>query len=456
MTISKFLTGDQQFYRSFFALTGMMALQNVIVCSVSLADNVMLGSYSEAALSGAALANQIQFLLQMLTMGVGEGIMVLAAQYWGRGDTETIRRLMGIGLRLGGVIGLVMWAIVFFFTEFCLRLFTPDTAVIAQGSEYLKIVSFSYLFFAITNILLCSLRGVETVRIGFWVSVSSLIINICLNYVFIFGHFGAPEMGAGGAALATLISRVVELLIISLYIALIDRKVYFRWKDIFTADRKLFRDYIKTGLPVILSNGMWGVAMAVQAAILGHLGAQAIAANSIAATVFQILTVVLYGAAGASSVLTGKTIGEGGTDKLKEYTRTFQILFLLIGLVTGIALYCVKDFILAFYDISPDTKALALQFITVLAVTVVGTAYQCPCLTGIVRGGGDTRFVLYNDSIFMWGIVLPLSALAAFVFDWSPVVVFIFLKCDQILKCFVAVVKVNRYTWIKDLTRAAS
>ena len=196
--------------------------------------------------------------------------------------------------------------------------------------------------------------------------------------------------------------------------------------------------------------------MAVQTAILGHLGSEAIAANSIATTVFQILSVIVYGSASATSVLIGKTIGEGRMDMIRQYAKTLQVLYILLGLATGVLLYCSKDAILAFYAVSPGAKELALQFITVLSVTVCGTAYQMPALTGIVRSGGDTKFVLYNDTIFMWMIVLPSSALAAFVFDFSPTAVFICLKSDQILKCFVAVVKVNRYRWIKqfDATQA--
>lgn len=447
------ITKDRNFYKTFFSLTAMMALQNVVVCSVNLADNIMLGAYHETSLSGVALANQIQFILQMLTMGIGEGIMVLGSQYWGKRDAQTICKIVAIGLHLGLLVSVFMWAIVFFFPKQCLGLFTNDTMVIAEGVQYLKIICFSYPFFTMTNIMLCAMRGVETVRIGFFVSCSTLFINVCLNYVLIYGNLGFPRLGTSGAAIATLTSRIVEFIIMVIYLKIFDKKISFQISYLFQYHKQLFLDYIRVGIPVILSNTIWGIAMAVQAAILGHLGSNAIAANSVAATVFQILTVVTYGSASASSVITGKTIGEGRIEIIKEYTNTFQILFLIIGVFTGLGLFLIKDFILGFYDISVESKMLASQFITILSITVVGTCYQCPCLTGIVRGGGDTKFVLYNDSIFMWGIVLPISALAAFVFNWSSVVVFICLKSDQILKCFVAIVKVNRFTWIKQLTR---
>lgn len=451
--MSGLFTKDKTFYRSFFALTGMMALQNVITHSVNLADNIMLGAYSENALSGVALANQIQFLLQMLVMGIGDGIVVLASQYWGKKDTDTVRKLTSISFRLGCIIALCFFCVIFFFPIPCLKLFTNDTAVIAEGADYLKIICFSYLFFAMTTLLLSSLKSVETVKIGTLLSLSTLGINVLLNYLLIFNHGSFSGLGVRGAAIATLAARVVEFCILCIYLLCFDRKLCLRPKHLLSFDRKLFRDYLQSGFPVEISNALWGLAMSVQGAILGHLGATAIAANSVASTIFQILTVVIYGGAAAAAVLTGKTIGEGKTHRIREYTKTFQILFLLIGICTGLGLFLIRDLILSFYSISPEAKDLAAQFITILSITVVGTAYQCPCLTGVVRGGGDTKFVLYNDSIFMWGLVLPFSAMAAFWWNLSPTMVFIFLKCDQILKCFVAVVKVNSYSWVKQLTR---
>ena len=181
------------------------------------------------------------------------------------------------------------------------------------------------------------------------------------------------------------------------------------------------------------------------------MGAAAIAANSIAAAVFEVVTVVAYASASAAAVVIAKTLGEGKKEMVRPYTRTLQVIFLLIGAVTGLLLFLLKDAIVGLYSITPETKRLALEFMTILSVTVVGTAYQMPALTGIVRGGGDTKFVMINDLIFMWGIVLPISAMAAFLWSWSPVLVFICLKADQILKCFVAVIKVNRYRWVKQI-----
>lgn len=440
---------DKAFYRSFFRLTWIIALQNVISFSVNLSDNIMLGGYSESALSGVALANQLQFLLQMLVMGVGEGVVILSSRAWGARDIRTIKKVSSIGMRLALGLALLLWLAVFLFPHGCLSLFTNEDRVIAEGAKYLQIIGFSYLFFAATNLLLASLRSVETVRVGFILSLSTLIINVCLNYLLIYGHFGFPAWGVRGSAAATLTARIIELAIVVGYLKRVDQKIKFALRDFFQFNREIFKQYLSVGSPILASNALWGLAMAVQSGILGHMGEAAIAANSIATTIFQIVSVVTYASASATAVIIGKTIGAGHPEKIKPYAQTLQMLYLIIGLGTGAVLFLIKDVVLGFYAISPESKALALQFMTVLSITAVGTAYQMPVLTGIVRSGGDTKFVLYNDLIFMWLIVLPSAFLCAAVFQLSPLLTFICLKSDQILKCFVAVVKVNRYRWIR-------
>lgn len=443
------LTREKPFYKMFLTLTTVMALQNVIVFSVNLADNIMLGAFDETALSGVALVNQIQFLLQMIVGGVGNGMVVLAARYWGRKETKPIERITGIGLRIGLGVAVLMWGVTLFWPRQVLGLLTPETAVIEEGVKYLRIICFSYIFFTATNILLATLRSVETVKIGFFISFSTLLINICLNYILIFGHFGAPRLGVRGAAIATLTARIVEFIIMAVYLRFFDKKIRIGFQGLWSRDRELFRAYLRVGLPTIGSSASWGIAMGIQTGILGRLGASVIAANSIATTVFQIVSVVASASSSAASVIVGKTIGEGRIEAVKEYAKTLQVVFIMIGAITGLVLLIGKDFIIDFYNISAETRALALQFMTVLSITVVGTSYQMPALVGIVGGGGETSFVLINDLIFMWCIVLPASAICAFALELSPVWVFACLKSDQVVKCFVAIVKVNRYRWIR-------
>ncbi|MEC0370262.1 MATE family efflux transporter [Paenibacillus chibensis] len=440
---------ETSFYKSFFRLTLMIALQNVITLGVNLSDNLMLGGYSESALSGVALANQIQFILHMLVMGAAEGLVILSSRNWGAKNMEAIKKSASIGMRIALLVSIVMWMIVFLFPHACMSLFTNETRVISEGAQYLRIICFSYVFFAITNVLLATLRSVEIVRIGFIVSLSTLIINVCLNYVLIYGHLGFPKMGVSGSATATLVARIIETVIVITFIKRFDRRLMLKLKDFFRIDKELFKQFLRIGSPILMANALWACAMGAQSAILGHMGESAIAANSVATTVFQLVTVITYASASATAVIIGKTIGEGHVSKIITYSKTMQMLYVAIGLMTGLVLFITKDYVTGLYSISADAKTLAVHFMTVLSITVVGTAYQMPALTGIVRSGGDTKFVLYNDFIFMWLVVLPASTICAFVLDLSPLLTFICLKCDQILKCFVAIVKVNRFKWIR-------
>lgn len=452
--MTTFFTRDRDFYRRYILLTLTIAAQNVITQAVNLADSVMIGAYSELALSGVALVNQIQFLLQMLVMGAGEGIVVLAARSWGRREIEPIRRVSSVGMAIGLAMTTLLWVIVFLAPHGVLRLLTPEEAVIAEGVKYMRIVCFTYFFFAVTQILLASMRSVETARIGLAVSVATLFVNVFFNYVLIFGKFGMPALGVEGAAIATLISRVVETAIVVVYVFRVDKKAKLKPRDYVHLDRATLRDFFRVSLPVIGSGAMWGIAQTVQTAILGHMGQSAIAANSVASTVFQVFSVICYGSASASAVLVGKLIGEGKAGVIKPYIRALQAMFGVIGVLSGGMLFFGKDLVLSFYStLTPETYAMALEFLCVLSVTLVGTSYQVACTTGIIRGGGDTAFVLINDTVFMWMIVIPLAALAAFVFDLSPTVVFICLKCDQILKGIPAALRVNRYKWIKKIDR---
>ncbi len=449
----KLFVRDKKFYKAFLSMTAILALQNLITFAVNLADNVMIGSYSQTAMSGVAIVNQVQFLLQMLMLGTGSAIGVLGSQYWGKKELTPIRKVTSIGLTFGIIFAAAMTVLVLALPRQVLGLLTNEQAVIDEGVKYLQIICFSYIIFGITQNLLSALRAVETVRIGFVVNLLALVVNIILNYGLIGGNLGMPELGVKGAAIATLSARVVEFLVVVIYVLFFDKKICWRPKHLLHMDKTMLRDYVRVGLPLILSNGLWGIAMSVQTAILGRLGDDTIAANSIATTLFQVVSVVCYASGNASAVVIGKTVGEGDIPRVKAYAKTLQIIYIIIGILSGATLFFSRNLILGLYDVTPAADALARQFITLLSVSVVGTSYQCAALTGIVTGGGDTKFVLINDLIHQWLIVIPGAFLSAFVFHWPLWATFLCLKSDQILKCFVAVIKVNRYKWIHKLTR---
>lgn len=447
---------DASFYRTFFPLLFVIVLQQLAALAVNLADNIMLGRYSELALSGASLVNQLQFTLQQIAAGIGMGIVVLAAQYWGQKRTGPIKKIISLGVKCGFFSGVLFFAISQLAPAGVLGLFTGDEAVIGEGMRYLKVICWTYPVFGLSNSLMYALQSVETAMIGTVMSCSTICINVCLNYCLIYGNFGAPELGIVGAAVATLVSRLVELGIILVYILFLDKKLHMKLWELLQWDGTYLQDYLKVSTPIVISGLLWGVAQAAQTAIPGHMSATAIAANSIAIILFEIFAVLGAACANTASVVTGKTIGAGKLDKVKAYSKTMQGIFLLGGLFSGGMLFWCKDWIVNFYTVSPAVKAMAVDFMTVLSVASIGSCYEYPVEGGIIAGGGSTKYAAVVDNLFMWLFTIPSAALSAFVFQFPPVVTFAFLKADQILKCIPNFITCNRYRWVKLLTRGDS
>lgn len=431
----------------------MLVIQNVIVLSVNLADNVMIGSYSETALSGVAAVNQIQFVYNLLVVSLGDAMVVLGSQYWGKGDTKSIKKIANGALISGAVFGVLLFIVASFFPSQLVGLFTKNPDIIAQGAEYLHLIKYTYILFALTNLFLAILRSVEKVKIAFYTSLLSLVINCSINYCLIKGNFGFPEMGVTGAAIGTLTARAVELAVVIVYVFVFEKRLNLKFREIIRPDRTYIKDFIVTCLPFAVVGTMFGLSTALQTVILGHLSDSAIAANSVSSTLYMVLKVASTGAASAASVVIGKTVGSGDLSKIKEYARTLQFIFISIGLLTSLALRLVRDPVLSLYNLTPETLEMARRFISILCVTCIGTAYQMPTNTGIIRGGGDTKYVLKVDIIAIWCIVLPLSFLGAFKFNWSEPLVMFCLNSDQIFKAVPAVIKANRFHWMKKLTR---
>ena len=447
---------DKTFYRTFAILTLSLALQNLLTYSVNLTDNIMLGRFSQDALSGASLCNQLQFFLQMLVQGVGEGVVVLGARYWGKKDLKPIPDIIGAGLRFGVSIAAVLFVLALLFPTQIIRLMTNDPVIMEQAVQYLQIICFTYVIFALTNMLTASLRSIGIVKIGYIISASTLCINICLNYVLIYGHFGAPALGVRGAAIATLVSRTVELLIVIWFLKFREHTLRLNWRKLLFIDTSYIRDYIHVSLPMLVTQTMWGASSIIQTAILGNMenAAMVVPANSISVLVFQILSVVGYGAASAAAIMTGRTLGEGHKERIDQTAFTFQIMFCIIGVFTGLIILLSRGPVLQIYNtLSPEAAELTRQFITVLAITSVGTCYQMAADCDILRAGGDTKFAMWNNIVFVWLICLPCAALSAFVFHFSPVVVFFCLKMEQLGKCPVIFLRVRSKKWIKQITR---
>ncbi|MBR4451719.1 MAG: MATE family efflux transporter [Clostridia bacterium] len=443
---------SRSFYKAFFIMTLTVAFQNLIVYGVNLADSVMMGAYDETALSGVGICNNIQFLLHMCVMGTANGITVIASRYWGEKDIDSMKKISAVGNIFALCISAFLFILCAVTPAGIISLFTDKETVAAEAVKYLIIIKYTYIIYGATQILLAILRAAEAVKIGFYVSLSSFGINILLNYVLIYGKLGFPEMGIKGAAAATLVSRIIELSVVIIYMFFIDKKLKFRIGELFRSTREMIKLFMKKGLPLFASSVSWGIAMSIQGSIIGRLVESAIAANSIVTTLFQVSSIFTYAGANAACVLIAKIIGEKAErETIKKRSNGLQLLFLAIGAVSSVILLLIKNLIIGLYNVTPETLHYTNIFTLILSITIIGTSYQCPTLTGIVSGGGDTSFVLRNDIIFMWLIVLPASALSAFVFRFPVAVTFACLKADQILKCPVAFFKAKSLNWIKKI-----
>lgn len=450
----RYITRDKNYYQSLIRLAVPVSLQGLITFLVNFADNLMVNSLGDAAVSGVYMGNQIHTLIQMFTSGIGGAIVIMSAQYWGKQDTGKIRSLVAIGLRISMVVGLTFTAICLAFPEPIIHFFTNDPEVIREGVIYLRWVSLSYTFFCVTQALISAMRSVEVARIGMWVSFASLFSNIFLNYVLIFGKLGFPAMGVRGAAIATVLSRVVETCVILFYVCYRDQRLRFHVHCFRLRDAALTRDFFKYGIPLMAGEIVWSVNMMLNSKILGGYGAAVITAASVINTLNSLAFITISGMASAVGIITGKTIGAGKTDLMREYAYTTQILFLGVGIFSGMLVWCISKPFIGLYDgISEEAVRQSILFARVLTVTIMGTSYQMPCLFGLVKSGGDISFVFRNDTIFVFLVVLPSAMLVAYL--GAPAwVTFACLKCDQILKCFVAVVKINRFNWMKNLTNS--
>lgn len=441
------------FYKAVFALVLPMALQNLINVGVTAADVVMLGKVGEKVLSGASLAGQIQYIMVLFLFGLTSGATVLTAQYWGKGDRDTIEKILALGIKASICVTVFFTIAALTIPGLLMKIFTNDPAVIAEGVRYLRIVAFSYVMMGITQVYLYTMRSVERVVIATVVYLASLICNIILNSIFIFGLLGVPAMGIRGAALATLISRCLELFLVFLYAKFYNREICFRLSYLLHTDRLLIKDFLIYSIPVVLNEVMWGFGTSANTAILGHLGSAAVAANSVAQVARQLATVVSFGLSSATAIYLGKTIGEGKLELAKAYSRRFIVLSVVMGLAGGLLILLAIPVAVSVLSLTLQAKGYLKIMFCIMAYFVVAQAYNTTMVVGTFRSGGDTRFGLILDVSTMWGCSILFGALAAFVWKWSVPAVYVILMSDELIKVPITTFRYLQYRWLRNVTR---
>ncbi len=443
----------KNFYKQVCLLIIPMALQNLINVGVQAADVFMLGRVGEKVLSGASLAGQIQFIMTLILFGTTSGATVLTAQYWGKKDTRTIEKILGMGMLIGigGALAFALAAELI--PETLLRIYTNDPEVIAEGAKYLRIVALSYVIMAATQVYLYIMRSIERVVIATVVYGASLIVNIIVNAVLIFGLMGFPKMGIEGAAIGTLISRILGLMIVIWYAKFRNKVVRFHLSDMWNIDKVLLKDFLFYATPVILNELVWGMGSSANTAVIGHLGSAAVAANSVVQVVRELSTVVVFGVSNATAIYLGKTIGERQYELAKAYGRRLAVLSVITGFIAAGIILVSAPAVSRFMTLSPEAKSYLMFMFFVMSYFALCQAINTTLVVGVFRSGGDTRFGLRLDATTMWCCSILLGAIAAFVFRASVPVVYVLLMSDEVIKVPITVKRFLGYKWIKNVTR---
>ena len=450
---------DREFYKTIFRISLPAAFQALVSFLVVVADDIMVSKLSGGA-SAQAAVTQVNSLTAFYTAtltGLVSGSSVLIAQYWGKRDMMRIRKVFSIVFWI-----CIMTAVVF---TFFARLFpgavtglvisAKEAQVSELAREYLRIACLTFLPYAVTTSLIGMLRSIEVVKITLVTTVVALALNISLNALLIFGLCGFPALGVSGAAIATLITRIVEMAMVVAYTFCIQKQLAIKPKNLLEIDRTLARDYARYGLPVGLTDMQWSLIGILKSAIIGQMGVAFMAANSIASSMANLGTMFTFALAGGACVVVGKAVGKGDYDAAREYSKTIQLMFLMIGIAMAALVFALRVPFTRLYGSAkdPEVYSLATTMIAILAVTLIGTSYHASCFIGINRGAGDSRFVAMVDSICGWLIVIPATALCAFVFKAPLPVVFLATRVDQCFKWVIAMLRLRGDKWIRNVTR---
>lgn len=453
---ARWIEKDPAFYRQAVLVGLPVAFQQAINIGVNLMDTVMVGALGENALSASSLANQYYYLYYILCLGISGGACVLSAQYWGAGNQTMVRQVWRLSLYISGVSAALFAVVTALVPGTIMGIYTTDAEMIELGSQYLRVTVWVFFFHGTSLIMVNLLRTVGVLYLGFAVSGLSFVSNIFFNYMFIFGKFGAPCLGVAGAAVGTLISRGLEFVITFAYLFKGQKFVRFRLRDLCgKLDPVMMRSFLTTGMPPIISDGMYTVGDNILSVILGHMGAAVVSGQAITLATMRFCTAFLMGLSNASSVMIGQTVGRGERKTVQRQARTFFLLSAAGGLAGGILIAAVSPFVVGLYDFSPEAMQATMQMLHAMSLLMVFQAVQSVMSKGVLRGGGDTRFLMVADLIFMWGLNIPLGYMAGLHWGWTPFWVFICLKLDSICKTFLCLWRMVRCNWIRDVNREA-
>lgn len=443
---------DKKFYMRVVKLAVPVVIQSMMTMGIGIIGTFMVGQLGEKKLSAVSLANEFIVLYQILCMGLGYGAAVLTSQYWGQRNIPAFKKIVTIMLKMCLVAGGLLGAAAFFVPEAILSIFTPEPELIELGAVFLRYSAWTFIPTGLSLTITAVLRSFGEVRLPLYTSFLAFIVNVFLNWVFIFGNLGAPQMDILGSALALFISRMVELSCIAGYFILVDKKVGYRIKDLFISCKGLYSQYVRFCIPVLISDTILGIGNSAISVIIGHIGFAFVAANAVVSQVTRMTTVFTTGVSSASSIMTGNTLGEGDTDKAYREGVTFLSISVVLGIVAGVILLILCPFMIDGVRISEEAKGIAYQLMYAISFILVFQSAQTVLTKGVLRGGGDTRFLMAADVLFLWLVSIPLGALAGLVLHLPAFVIYICLRADYIIKTIWCTFRLFKGKWINKVS----
>jgi len=440
------------FYRKLWGLVFPIAIQNLMTALVRASDAFMLGFVSQTSLSAVSLATQIQFVHNLFMLALTIGATTLAAQYWGKGDTDSVEEILAIVLKISMAVSVVFFIAAMFFSGFLMRIFTNDIRLIQAGIPYLRIVSVSYLFMGFSQIYLCIMKNSgRTAKSTIYGSVA-VVINIGFNVIFIFGLAGFPAMGIAGAALATTVSRALELLL-TIYENMHRSLVCVRLKYIRNSSKKLKKDFWHYTTPVLGNELVWGCGFTMFSVIMGHLGSDAVAANSVANILKNIIACVCNGIGIGAGIIVGNELGKGEMERATEYGNRLFKLAVFAGAVSGLILLAVSPVLRIFTgSLSAQAHSYLKNMMYICTYYMIGKSVNATVIAGVFCAGGDTKFGLKCDAVTMWVILIPIGMITAFVLKLPIMVVYFIISMDEIIKLPAVYRHYKKYNWVRNLT----
>ena len=444
--------GDRNFFRELNKLALPIAAQSLMLSAVGVADTLMLGGLDQNAMSAVSLATKIQFIQNMIVTTLVAALVALGAQYWGRKDRDAMSRLFSITMRLSAAVSFLFFIGCEFFPGAVMRIMTNDPELIAIASDYLRLAAWSYLLTGFSQCYLALLKISDHPSDAAMISSTAVVINIGLNAVFIFGLLGAPKMGVLGAALATVVARVAELIWSA---ALTLKKDHLKpdYRDLMTWDAGLTKDYFRCMLPLLGGGMLWAVGFTAYSAFMGHIDQDAPAANSIASSVIELVCCLCNGLASGGGILVGNALGSGDLEKGKLYGTRLVRLSYLCGILTSAVMFAVTPLVLSIVHLNDTAYGYLRGMMIVMSVYTIGRVVNTITINGVFTSGGDTMFDFYSLAVVMWGLALPLAALGTFVFHWPVWLVYACTCLDEVGKIPWVMAHFRKYKWVRDLTR---